>query len=67
MEVGAEYFEVGDTIAKEPLNIIVLPLEDLQGLEEDGFDPQEGGIVIGFSDGAGVRVWWCPLGWGSWD
>ncbi len=39
LEVGGEDLKVGETVLKEPLDVIVLPLEDLGELEKDGLNP----------------------------
>ncbi len=67
LEIGVEHLEVGEAVTKEPLNVVVLPLEDLQGLKEDGLDPQEGGAFLRFSYGLQIGVLWCPFQWGSQD
>ncbi len=39
LEVGGEDLEVGETVPKELLDVVVLSLEDLGELEEDGLNP----------------------------
>ncbi len=65
-EIVSECFKVGEAVSYEAVDVVMFPLKSGRGLEQERFDPQEGGNSV-FVPHSDRTHFWQVVVQGSWD